>query len=78
MIRLTREKLRAVKRLSINELDQWLKEFYEDAFDDGRLTGYAEGLTADLDGDEFIVMDEDGARKRLPDEAVKKLLGGEG
>lgn len=74
MIRLKRALLRDVKRMSINELDTWLKAFYEEAYEEG----YAEGLTADLDGDEFIVMDEDGARKRLPDEAVKKLLGGEG
>ena len=76
MIRLTREKVRGVKRLSINELDQWLKEFYEDAFDDGRLTGYAEGLTADMDDGEIIVMDEEAARARLTDDEFLRLIGG--
>lgn len=73
MIRLTRALLRDIKRMPINELDTWLKAFYEEAYEEG----YAEGLTADLDGDEFVVMDEDGARKKLPDEAVNILLGGE-
>ena len=72
MIRLTRPLLRTIKRMSLEELDTWLKAFYEEAYNEG----YAEGLTADLDGEEFIVMDEDGARKRLPEEAVQKLIGG--
>lgn len=61
MIRLTRALLRDIKRMPINELDTWLKAFYEEAYEEG----YAEGLTADLDGDEFVVMDGDGAKQHL-------------
>ena len=75
MYRITRAQLRQIKRLSLNELDKWLKEFYVEAFDDGRLTGYAEGLTADLDDDEFVVVDESVARQRLSDDEFAKLLG---
>lgn len=72
MIRITREVLRKLKRMPINELDIWLKEYGEQAFNDG----YAEGLTADMDDGEIIVMDEDGARERLTDEEYRRLTGG--
>ncbi len=72
MIRITREVLRKLKRMPINELDIWLKEYGEQAFNDG----YAEGLTADMDDGEIIVMDEDGARARLADDEFLRLIGG--
>lgn len=72
MIRITREVLRKLKRMPINELDIWLKEYGEQAFNDG----YAEGLTADMDDGEIIVMDEDGARERLTEEEYQRLTGG--
>lgn len=72
MIRITREVLRKIKRMPINELDAWIKEYGEQAFNDG----YAEGLTADLDGDEFYVMDEAGARTKLTEEEFQRLTGG--
>ena len=71
MIRITREVLRSIKRMPINELDAWLKEYGEQAFNDG----YAEGLTADIDTGEFIVMDEDGALERLSEEEYRRLTG---
>lgn len=73
-IRLTRPLLRTIKRMSLEELDTWLKAFSEEAYNEG----YAEGLTADLDGEEFIVMDENEARKRVPEEALKKLMEDKG
>ena len=72
MIRITREVLRKLKRMPINELDIWLKEYGEQAFNDG----YAEGLTADMDDGEIIVMDEEAARARLADDEFLRLIGG--
>lgn len=72
MIRITREVLRKLKRMPINELDIWLKEYGEQAFNDG----YAEGLTADMDDGEIIVMDEEAARARLTDDEFLRLIGG--
>lgn len=62
MIQITRELLRTIKRMPVRDLEIWLKEYGEQAFNDG----YAEGLTADLDdADEFIVTDPEGARQHL-------------
>lgn len=61
MIQITRELLRVIKRMPVRELETWLKEYGEQAFNDG----YAEGLTADLDDEEIIVTDPEGARRHL-------------
>jgi hypothetical protein len=58
--------------MPINELDISLKEYGEQAFNDG----YAEGLTADMDDGEIIVMDEETARARLTDDKFLRLIGG--
>lgn len=70
---MTREQRRRIQKMSSGELTAFLAAIWQDGYDNG----YAEGLTADLDDDEFVVVDESVARQRISDDAFIKLLGGE-
>ena len=69
--RLTRDQLRSVKKMSINELDGFLQRFYIGAFTDGLREGESEF-------DDSIIIDAEDGEDRLSDEEYLRLIGAEG
>lgn len=64
---LPRDTLRKIRKMSVNELSEYLKNLY--------ILGYMDGLReAEKEFDGAVIMDEDEARERLGEEAVRRLL----
>ena len=76
MSRLPRDMVRKIKAMNGEEMFHFWRDLYSQGYEEGHSAGYAEGLTADIDGDEIVIMDEDTARARISDEDFLKLIGG--
>lgn len=68
MTGLPRDTLRKIRKMSTQELNDYLKRLYIIGFKDGL-------LEAEKEFDGAVIMDEDEARERLGEEAVRRLLG---
>ena len=66
--RLSREQLRNIKKMSINQLDRWVQTFYREAFTDGLRVGESEF-------DDSIIIDAEDVEDRLSDEEYARLVG---
>ena len=67
MTGLTRDTLRRIRKMSTQELNDYLKRLY--------ILGFEDGLReAEKEFDGAVIMDEDEARERLGEEAVRRLL----
>lgn len=65
---LPRDTLRRIRKMSTQELNDYLKRLY--------IIGFEDGLReAEKEFDGAVIMDEDEARERLGEEAVRRLLG---
>ncbi|MBR3238977.1 MAG: hypothetical protein IKF99_11125 [Oscillospiraceae bacterium] len=65
---LPRDTLRRIRKMSTQELNDYLKRLY--------ILGFEDGLReAEKEFDGAVIMDEDEARERLGEEAVRRLLG---
>ena len=67
--RLTREQLREIKKMSLTELDGFLKRFYTGAFTDGLREGESEF-------DDAVIIDAEDVEDRLSDEEYERLVRG--
>lgn len=68
MTGLPRDTLRRIRKMSTQELNDYLKRLY--------IIGFEDGLReAEKEFDGAVIMDEDEARERLGEEAVRRLLG---
>lgn len=68
MTGLPRDTLRKIRKMSTQELNDYLKRLY--------IIGFEDGLReAEKEFDGAVIMDEDEARERLGEEAVRRLLG---
>ena len=68
MTGLPRDTLRRIRKMSTQELNDYLKRLY--------ILGFEDGLReAEKEFDGAVIMDEDEARERLGEEAVRRLLG---
>lgn len=68
MTGLPRDTLRRIRKMSTSELNDYLKRLY--------IIGFEDGLReAEKEFDGAVIMDEDEARERLGEEAVRRLLG---
>ena len=64
---LPRDTLRRIRKMSTRELNDYLKRLY--------IIGFEDGLReAEKEFDGAVIMDEDEARERLGEEAVRRLL----
>lgn len=64
---LPRDTLRRIRKMSTQELNDYLKRLY--------IIGFEDGLReAEKEFDGAVIMDEDEARERLGEEAVRRLL----
>ncbi len=64
---LPRDTLRRIRKMSTSELNDYLKRLY--------ILGFEDGLReAEKEFDGAVIMDEDEARERLGEEAVRRLL----
>lgn len=64
---LPRDTLRRIRKMSTQELNDYLKRLY--------ILGFEDGLReAEKEFDGAVIMDEDEARERLGEEAVRRLL----
>lgn len=64
---LPRDTLRRIRKMSTQELNDYLKRLY--------ILGFEDGLQeAEKEFDGAVIMDEDEARERLGEEAVRRLL----
>lgn len=67
MTGLPRDTLRRIRKMSTSELNDYLKRLY--------IIGFEDGLReAEKEFDGAVIMDEDEARERLGEEAVRRLL----
>lgn len=67
IIGLPRDTLRRIRKMSTSELNDYLKRLY--------ILGFEDGLReAEKEFDGAVIMDEDEARERLGEEAVRRLL----
>lgn len=67
MTGMPRDTLRRIRKMSVGELSEYLKNLY--------ILGYMDGLReAEKEFDGAVIMDEDEARERLGEEAVRRLL----
>lgn len=67
IIGLPRGTLRRIRKMSTQELNDYLKRLY--------ILGFEDGLReAEKEFDGAVIMDEDEARERLGEEAVRRLL----
>lgn len=67
IIGLPRDTLRRIRKMSTQELNDYLKRLY--------ILGFEDGLReAEKEFDGAVIMDEDEARERLGEEAVRRLL----
>lgn len=67
MTGLPRDTLRRIRKMSPQELNDYLKRLY--------IIGFEDGLReAEKEFDGAVIMDEDEARERLGEEAVRRLL----
>lgn len=67
MTGLPRDTLRRIRKMSTQELNDYLKRLY--------IIGFEDGLReAEKEFDGAVIMDEDEARERLGEEAVRRLL----
>lgn len=67
IIGLPRDTLRRIRKMSTQELNDYLKRLY--------ILGFEDGLReAEKEFDGAVIMDEDEARQRLGEEAVRRLL----
>lgn len=67
MTGLPRDTLRRIRKMSTQELNDYLKRLY--------ILGFEDGLReAEKEFDGAVIMDEDEARERLGEEAVRRLL----
>lgn len=69
--RVPREMLRKLRKLSGEEMFDYLRNIYAEGFQDGLREGESEY-------DDAIIITEDEARDRLTDEGFLRLIGGEG
>lgn len=76
MSRLPRDMVRKIKAMNGEEMFYFWKNMLEQGYTEGYEVGYAAGITADIDGDDFVVMDEETARARLTDDEFLRLIGG--
>ena len=67
--RLTRQQLKKIKSLSLNELDEFLQNLYIEGYE----AGLREGEMDFNDPDSFVIMDADDVRDKLGEEAFNKL-----
>ena len=68
MTGLPRDTLRRIRKMSTQELNDYLKRLY--------IIGFEDGLReAEKEFDGAVIMDEDEARERLGEEAVRRLFG---
>lgn len=64
---LPRDTLRRIRKMSTQELNDYLKRLY--------IIGFEDGLReAEKEFDGAVIMDEDEAKERLGEEAVRRLL----
>ena len=64
---LPRDTLRRIRKMSTQELNDYLKRLY--------ILGFEDGLReAEKEFDGAVIMDEDEAKERLGEEAVRRLL----
>ena len=75
MSKLPRDMYKKIKKMDSSEMFTFWKNMMEQGYSEGYEAGYSEGITANLDSDEFIVMDEDYARQKLSDEEFMRLIG---
>ena len=67
MTGLPRDTLRRIRKMSVGELSEYLKNLY--------ILGYMDGLReGEKEFDGAVIMDEDESRERLGEEAVRRLL----
>lgn len=66
---MTRDQIKKIKRLPIRELEAFLMRFYVESFKDGLQEGKKEF-------DDAVILTEEEARERIPEEVVNKLLEG--
>lgn len=76
MSRLPRDMVRKIKAMNGEEMFGFWKNLFSQGYEEGYDAGYAAGITSDIDGDDFVVMDEDTARARLTDDEFLRLIGG--
>lgn len=72
MSKLPRDVVRKIKHMDGEDMFAFWRNIYEQGYEEG----YAAGITADIDGDDFVVMDEETARARLTDDEFLRLIGG--
>lgn len=68
--RLSREQLKSIKKLDLNELNQFLQDFYAEAF----IAGLREG---EKEFEDAVVLTEDEVKERTSEEVFNKLTKGE-
>lgn len=70
MERLSREKLKAIKRMSLNELNDFLWGFYVEAYQKGVREGEKEFDDPEL----YTIVDVDDARECIGEENLERLI----
>lgn len=69
--RLSRDQLKKIKKLSLDDLDEYLRELYAEAF----RHGLREAEKEFDDPESFVIMDADEAREKIGDEMYARLMG---
>lgn len=69
LARISRDQLRTLRKLSAEEMYEYLKRIYVEGFKDGL-------EEAEHEFDDAVILTEEEAAKKLGEEAFNKLIGG--